>query len=152
MTKEQRKAWRTANPEKHRAEQRAYYARNRNKIRRRRSERGVNSGYSKVAHALRRSRKTKAGGSFTISEWNLLCRKYNYRCLCCGKRKKLTADHVIPITKGGTSNIDNIQPLCGPCNLRKYTKIIDYRISVPTLTPKGTRRVAVLSPAKSEGF
>lgn len=75
----------------------------------------------------RRTAKTKAGGSFTAAEWKALCKKYKYRCLCCGKRRKLTADHVIPVSKGGSSNIENIQPLCGPCNSSKRDKIKDYR-------------------------
>jgi 5-methylcytosine-specific restriction endonuclease McrA len=56
-----------------------------------------------------------------------LCEKYHKRCLCCDKRRKLTADHVIPVSKGGTSDISNIQPLCQPCNSSKGAKIIDYR-------------------------
>jgi len=75
----------------------------------------------------RATRITGAGGSYTVSEWESLCKKYNYRCLNCGKKRKLTADHVIPISKGGTSNIDNIQPLCGPCNSSKGTKTTDFR-------------------------
>ena len=75
----------------------------------------------------RNTRLTGAGGSFTAAEWTALCEKYNNRCLCCGKRRKLTADHVIPVSKGGTSNISNIQPLCGPCNSRKGAKTIDFR-------------------------
>jgi len=74
-----------------------------------------------------RSAKKFNGGSYTVSEWESLCKKYNYRCLDCGKKRKLTADHVIPISKGGTSNIDNIQPLCGPCNSSKGTKTTDFR-------------------------
>jgi 5-methylcytosine-specific restriction endonuclease McrA len=74
-----------------------------------------------------RSAKKFNGGSYSVSEWESLCKKYNYRCLGCGKKRKLTADHVIPISKGGTSNIDNIQPLCGPCNSSKGTKTTDFR-------------------------
>jgi 5-methylcytosine-specific restriction endonuclease McrA len=75
----------------------------------------------------RRTAKTKAGGSFTAQEWVALCKKHAYRCLCCNRRRKLTADHVVPVSKGGTSNINNIQPLCGPCNSSKRDKTIDYR-------------------------
>jgi 5-methylcytosine-specific restriction endonuclease McrA len=75
-----------------------------------------------------RTRKTQAGGSFTAEEWKLLCKKYNYKCLCCGKRKKLTADHVIPVSKGGSSNITNIQPLCQSCNSKKRAGTTDFRL------------------------
>lgn len=76
----------------------------------------------------RRARITKAGGSFTAAEWNALVESYGNKCLCCGRDDvKMTADHVIPVAKGGTSNIDNIQPLCGMCNSRKGDKGIDYR-------------------------
>jgi hypothetical protein len=67
------------------------------------------------------------GGSFTSEEWKNLCIKYDKKCLGCRKRKKLEVDHVIPLSKGGTSNIANIQPLCRRCNSTKNAKIIDFR-------------------------
>jgi len=67
------------------------------------------------------------GGEFTPKEWRELCESNNYKCLCCGRTEKLSADHVLPLSKGGPSNIDNIQPLCRPCNSSKGNKHIDYR-------------------------
>jgi 5-methylcytosine-specific restriction endonuclease McrA len=81
----------------------------------------------RVHCTVRRTKKTAAGGTYTYAQWIALCDKCNNCCLCCGKKRKLTADHVIPVAKGGTSNIDNIQPLCGPCNSSKGTKTTDYR-------------------------
>lgn len=76
----------------------------------------------------RRTRKTDAGGSYTLDEWKSLLVHYGYKCLCCGRTDvKLTADHVIPVSRGGSSNIDNIQPLCGACNSRKQDRAVDYR-------------------------
>lgn len=46
-----------------------------------------------------------------------------YQCVHCGTRKKLTVDHIIPITKGGSDDMDNLQTLCHSCNARKGTKI-----------------------------
>ena len=77
-----------------------------------------------------RTRKTAAGGSYNAAEWQALVNHYGGKCLCCGRDDvKLTADHVVPVSKGGSSNIDNIQPLCFSCNSSKGAKTIDYRPS-----------------------
>jgi 5-methylcytosine-specific restriction endonuclease McrA len=75
----------------------------------------------------RLARKKANGGSFTAAEWRELCRKYDYRCLCCGRLRPLTVDHVIPLYLGGRGDISNIQPLCLECNCRKHARYIDYR-------------------------
>lgn len=76
----------------------------------------------------RRGRISKVGGSFTEKDFQDLCNKYGNKCLCCGiYDEKLHADHVVPISKGGSNSIENIQPLCKTCNLQKSTKTIDFR-------------------------
>lgn len=67
--------------------------------------------------------------SHTYGEWELLKKQYNYTCPCCGLSEpeiKLTEDHIIPLSKGGSDLIENIQPLCGKCNFKKHTSIIKY--------------------------
>lgn len=79
---------------------------------------------------LRRQRVAAAGRPYTGAEWEVLKAQYNYRCLQCGRSEPditLTFDHVVPLTKGGTNDITNGQPLCGPCNSRKHTQVIDLR-------------------------
>lgn len=87
--------------------------------------------YKKSMGHKRRTLKLQAQGVFTPIEWEALKMKYRYMCLCCKKCEpevKLTVDHIIPLSKGGTNDIENIQPLCGSCNSRKNTKIINYLI------------------------
>jgi 5-methylcytosine-specific restriction endonuclease McrA len=36
-------------------------------------------------------------------------------------------DHIIPLTKNGTSKSENLQLLCPSCNYKKHTEIADYR-------------------------
>lgn len=74
-----------------------------------------------------RARRAGASGSYTASEWLELCDKYGNVCLSCLEYKSLTVDHVIPLSKGGTNDISNIQPLCGPCNSKKKDSNTDYR-------------------------
>lgn len=74
----------------------------------------------------RQHRLRANGGSVTHQEWLDLCAYYGNVCLKCGK-EETTMDHVVPVSKGGTHSIENIQPLCGSCNSSKGTKTIDYR-------------------------
>lgn len=78
----------------------------------------------------RRARMNEVDGEFTPKQWRQLKAYFDHTCLCCGQREpeiKLTVDHVIPIARGGSNYIWNIQPLCLTCNLSKATKSIDYR-------------------------
>jgi 5-methylcytosine-specific restriction endonuclease McrA len=55
----------------------------------------------------------------------LLFKRDDFRCAYCGKRfapEKLTVDHVIPSSRGGTNDWNNVLTCCSPCNLRKGNK------------------------------
>lgn len=81
-----------------------------------------------IHHALRRSaRRRGAGGSHTLAEWEALKAKFDHRCVCCWRKVTLTQDHILPISHGGTDNIENIQPLCGICNSRKNNRFKCFR-------------------------
>ncbi len=43
----------------------------------------------------------------------------DWTCQYCGSRQQLTVDHVIPRSKGGSSDWTNIVAACAPCNRRK---------------------------------
>lgn len=88
--------------------------------------------------AARHRRRSKSLGVFTSEQWAKLKILYKNACLGCHRSEeelikcglKLTPDHVIPISLGGSNLIDNIQPLCfgkGGCNNRKSNKHIDFR-------------------------
>lgn len=48
--------------------------------------------------------------------------KDQYRCVTCGGFKDLCVDHIIPESKGGTLDLENLQTLCRSCNSKKGAK------------------------------
>jgi len=96
-----------------------------------------------MAHlkARRYAREKGAKGSHTFKEWNEVKQAYNNRCAFCGLETKLTKDHIIPLSKGGTDYIENIQPLCRSCNSRKWTNVYEN----PEIARGGNEAVAALS-------
>jgi len=123
------KKWKQNNPEKVREQGRRKYWRDPEKQNARASEwRKENPEKDRSYTHTRRALKKQGGGSFTASEWKALCEQYDNKCCYPGcDRTDLHMDHVIPLSKGGSSDISNIQPLCGYHNMSKGTKKTDYR-------------------------
>ena len=50
--------------------------------------------------------------------------RYKFQCVACGEKdeKKLTIDHIKPVSKGGGDEIANLQIMCKSCNSRKGAK------------------------------
>jgi hypothetical protein len=74
-----------------------------------------------------------AEGSYSTKEWDNLVQNYS-RCPRCLRpwdqipppasgSTVITVDHIIPLTKGGSNAIENIQPLCYSCNSKKGNKM-----------------------------
>lgn len=88
-------------------------------------------GYQNKLHHNNRRRILKIGngGNHTQGEWETLKAQYNWTCPSCLREEpevKLSRDHIVPLVKGGSDNIENIQPLCYSCNSKKHYKVIKY--------------------------
>ena len=70
----------------------------------------------------RRARKRNAPVcDLTTEEWEFIKKLYDYRCAYCGKKmKRLTQDHITPLSKGGSHTMVNIVPACRSCNSKKH--------------------------------
>ncbi len=88
-------------------------------------KRYVKANPERIAHlkARRYAREKGAVGSHTLEEWNNLKKKFHNKCAFCFEEKKLTKDHIMPLSEGGSDYIENIQPLCKSCNSRKWKSI-----------------------------
>jgi 5-methylcytosine-specific restriction endonuclease McrA len=81
------------------------------------------------AHQRRQSRleRARAQEDHSDREWFALCLAFP-NCVRCGDPAlKIGKDHIIPLCHDGSNGIDNLQPLCLPCNKAKGAQWADYR-------------------------
>lgn len=74
-----------------------------------------------------------------------------YCCQYCGASGHLTVDHVVPKSRGGHSNWDNVVTSCAPCNVRKADRLPDEAGMHPTTQPKAPPAdvfIAVAAPRR----
>ena len=45
--------------------------------------------------------------------------KARWRCRSCGKAGRMEVDHVVPVQRGGSDAMENLQALCRSCHIRK---------------------------------
>lgn len=77
--------------------------------------------------------KARQLGTHTAAEWEAMLSILGNCCVKCGlpgdqmHGGSPLKDHILPIYKGGSDAISNIQPMCRNCNSRKGDEVIDYR-------------------------
>ena len=78
-----------------------------------------------------------------------------YSCQYCGSSTRLTVDHVVPRSRGGDSNWNNVVTSCAPCNSRKG----DYLPGEIKMFPKNKPRppspsvfIAVAAPKRPKSW
>ena len=50
-------------------------------------------------------------------------RRDNGKCAACNSKHNLQFDHIIPVSKGGSTSAKNLQLLCKTCNLNKHQRV-----------------------------
>lgn len=78
----------------------------------------------------KKTKRKKGRTPFTKSIRHEVFKRDNYKCVECGATKEkrcLHIDHIIPISRGGTDELDNLQTLCDGCNLAKKNRIINRK-------------------------
>lgn len=74
-----------------------------------------------------------------------------YRCQYCGRsrrefgyRESLTRDHLIPISRGGGNDWDNVVTACSRCNLRKGNRLPHECGMQPLVAPREPNHVQLI--------
>lgn len=75
---------------------------------------------NKIEKIAKQYQKTPIPNDIRWEVW----KRDNFTCQHCGKRKYLTIDHIYPESKGGKTELSNLQTLCKSCNSKKGTKIV----------------------------
>ena len=120
-------AWREANREESRRHRRESYYRNReaNLVKMKEWARKNAAKVRNYQH-VRRERVVQ-NGIFYITDKDLN-RLVTSPCAECGSTDRIEIDHIIPISRGGTHGIGNLQPLCYECNRSKRSLLtIEWR-------------------------
>lgn len=80
-----------------------------------------------VLNKRRRVRKVNAPGRHDELDIAWLLFEQDCRCAGCdaGIRERYSVDHVVPLSKGGSDDRENLQLLCRPCNSSKKDKPLD---------------------------
>lgn len=75
--------------------------------------------HRKAIQAMRRSDFARRRPELVLQ----LQERDRYACKACGAETNLTVDHIVPLSKGGTDDLGNLQFLCARCNSSKGARL-----------------------------
>jgi 5-methylcytosine-specific restriction endonuclease McrA len=82
---------------------------------------GINH-HNKVSRQNKRVKREGYEGKLYLINWVYVMHMNGYSCVHCkkhGSQARLTLDHILPLSRGGKNEPDNIQPLCIDCHVIK---------------------------------
>lgn len=120
---ERNRAWQSANRDKARAASNAWKANNPDKAKESHRNWWTNNRGIRYANTQRRKSRLLENSVFSISKREIE-RLYASPCFYCGTIGNTTADHIVPISRGGQHSIGNLVPACKTCNSSKKDSLL----------------------------
>jgi len=88
----------------------------------------IEAGFIKLVDSKENDNECEWASRYVPKEYRqLTLKKYNNKCVKCKSIKDLEIDHILPISKGGDGELDNLQVLCRKCNRKKHCDTTDAR-------------------------
>jgi len=93
-------------------------------------------GRRKLLLQLQRRRNKEQNIINTLEDWHIILLRnlQGNKCAKCknifNENRPYSLDHIVPMSKGGGLELNNVQLLCKPCNSSKGVKTIQYRPNV----------------------
>ena len=121
------KQWQKDNPERTKQWSKKYYQNHKEHIAEYGKQWASNNRERRNEICLKAQHKRRAklksnGGEYTLEQWNECLNFFNNTCAYSGaelNKDNTNVEHIIPISKGGTSNITNIVPALDSVNFSK---------------------------------
>lgn len=83
----------------------------------------ASAGIPKPASTVKKEEKKKARKALTNAVMGEVWIRDGGKCVECGAMEELEFDHMIPYSKGGSSEPENLRILCRPCNRSRGNRI-----------------------------
>lgn len=61
----------------------------------------------------------------TVPQRRRIYARDGHKCVFCGATDRLSVDHIVPVSKGGTSDDDNLRTMCIRCNTSRGNRMKD---------------------------
>ena len=81
-------------------------------------------------YRVRKNKRERERDHGYRKHWRFLCEAQEWRCAICGERlpkqspDQIHVDHIIPVSRGGTDDLVNLQATHDSCNMAKGSRIV----------------------------
>lgn len=148
---QERHAYEKAYRDKHKDKALAYAAAYRplHRAERRQFEKAYKLSHPDKILTIRRRRRARKAGAprndLTHAQWLEIQEAQDHRCYYCDKRGKgkLTQDHILPLSQGGSHTLHNVIGACRSCNSKKHVGLPPVPVQPLLLTiapPKSKKK------------